>query len=127
MSAAPGPSAALAALVVSGLPPYPFTVLGFPPPRSGKRRAFLGRFAELDSTLVFFESPHRILASLDDAIVVLGDRAAAVARELTKLHEEVLRGTLSELRATLAARPSIKGEIVVVVAPAPAPSSAPKT
>jgi 16S rRNA (cytidine1402-2'-O)-methyltransferase len=125
VSAAPGPSAALAALVVSGLPPYPFAVLGFPPPRSGKRRAFLARFAELDSTLVFFESPHRILASLDDAVVVLGDRAAVVARELTKLHEEVLRGALSELRATLAARPSIKGEIVVVVAPAP--SAAPKT
>jgi 16S rRNA (cytidine1402-2'-O)-methyltransferase len=129
VSTVPGPSAALAALVVSGLPPYPFAVLGFPPPRSGKRRTFFGRFAELDATLVFFESPHRIVASLDDAGAVLGDRPAAVARELTKLHEEVLRGSLSELRATLGARPSIKGEIVVVVAPAPsaAPSSAPKT
>jgi 16S rRNA (cytidine1402-2'-O)-methyltransferase len=115
VSTAPGPSAALAALVVSGLPPYPFAVLGFPPPRSGKRRTFFGRFAELDATLVFFESPHRILASLDDAITVLGDRPAAVARELTKLHEEVLRGTLSELRAMLGARPAIKGEIVVVI------------
>ena len=124
VSTVPGPSAALAALVVSGLPPYPFVVLGFPPPRSGKRRTFFGRFAELDATLVFFESPHRILASLDDAIAVLGDRPAAVARELTKLHEEVLRGAMSELRAMLGARPSIKGEIVVVVAPAP--SAAPK-
>jgi 16S rRNA (cytidine1402-2'-O)-methyltransferase len=116
VSTVPGPSAALAALVVSGLPPYPFVVLGFPPPRSGKRRTFLGRFAGLDATLVFFESPHRVLASLDDAIAVLGDRPAALARELTKMHEEVLRGTLGEIRAALAARPSIKGEIVVVVA-----------
>jgi 16S rRNA (cytidine1402-2'-O)-methyltransferase len=123
VSTVPGPSAALAALVVSGLPPYPFTVLGFPPPRSGKRRTFLRRFAELDSTLVFFESPHRVLQSLDDAVAVLGDRPAAVARELTKLHEEVLRASLTELRATLAERPSIKGEIVVVVAGAAARSA----
>jgi 16S rRNA (cytidine1402-2'-O)-methyltransferase len=115
VSTVPGPTAALAALVVSGLPPYPFTVLGFPPPRSGKRRTFLRRFAELDHTLVVFESPHRVLATLDDAIATLGDRPAAIARELTKLHEEVLRGTLVELRDLLAARPSIKGEIVVVI------------
>jgi 16S rRNA (cytidine1402-2'-O)-methyltransferase len=115
VSAVPGPSAALAALVMSGLPPYPFAVLGFPPPRSGKRRTFFGRFSELDATLVFFESPHRVLASLDDALAVLGNRPAAIARELTKLHEEVLRGSLNDVRAALAARPSIKGEIVVVV------------
>lgn len=120
----PGPSAALAALVVSGLPPYPFTVLGFPPPRSGKRRTFLRRFAELAHTLVLFESPHRLLASLDDAIAVYGDRPAAIARELTKLHEEVLRGTLCALRDAMAARPSIKGEIVVVIAGALAGSGA---
>ena len=65
---------------------------------------------------LFLESPHRVLASLDDAIEILGDRPAALARELTKVHEEVLRGSLGELRAALAARPSIKGEIVVVVA-----------
>jgi 16S rRNA (cytidine1402-2'-O)-methyltransferase len=116
VSAVPGPSALLAALVVSGLPPYPFVMLGFPPPRSGRRRTFLRRFADLDATLVFFESPHRVAASLDDAIEILGDRPAAIARELTKVHEEVLRGSLGELRATLAERPSIKGEIVVVVA-----------
>jgi 16S rRNA (cytidine1402-2'-O)-methyltransferase len=116
VAAVPGPSAALAALVVSGLPPYPVTLLGFPPPRSGRRRSFLRRFAVLEHTLVLFESPHRLLQSLDDAIAVLGDRPAAIARELTKLHEEVLRGTLGELRAALAARPSIKGEIVVVIA-----------
>lgn len=119
----PGPSAALAALVVSGLPPYPFTVLGFPPPRSGKRRTFLRRFAALEHTLVVFESPHRLIGSLDDAIAIWGDRPAAVARELTKLHEEVLRGTLRGLRDELAARASIKGEIVVVVGGASDPPS----
>jgi len=124
VSVVPGASAALAALVVSALPPYPFAVLGFPPPRSGKRRTFFRRFADLEATLVFFESPHRILASLEDAIAAFGDRPAAIARELTKLHEEVLRGGLLELSETLAARPAIKGEIVVVVAGAPARSRA---
>ncbi len=112
----PGPSAVLAALVVSGLPPYPFTFAGFPPPKSGKRRRFYERFAELDHTVVYFESPHRVLASLKDAAEVLGERQAVVARELTKLHEEVLRGTLSELAERLAERSVIRGEIALVVA-----------
>lgn len=112
----PGPSAVLAALVVSGLPPHPFTFCGFPPPKRGKRRTFYRRFAELDHTLVLFESPHRLVASLEDAEEVLGDRAAVVARELTKLHEEVLRGALSEVRAELAGRGSVKGEVVIVIA-----------
>ena len=111
----PGPSAILTALVASGLPPHPFTFAGFPPPKSGKRRTFFRRWAALDHTLVFFESPHRILASLGDAREELGDRPAAVARELTKMHEEVLRGTLSELLAELEKRPALKGEFVVVV------------
>lgn len=111
----PGPSALLAALVASGLPPYPFTFAGFPPPKGGKRRTFFRGFSALPHTLVFFESPHRLLQSLDDALGELGDRPAAVARELTKVHEEVLRGKLSELRAELGARPSLKGEMVVVV------------
>jgi 16S rRNA (cytidine1402-2'-O)-methyltransferase len=111
----PGPSALLAALVASGLPPYPFTFAGFPPPKSGKRRTFFRAWAALPHTLIFFESPHRLLASLDDAQAELGDRPAAVARELTKLHEEVLRGMLSEVRTDLGARPSLKGEFVVVV------------
>lgn len=117
VEAIPGPSAILAALVVSALPPYPFTFAGFPPPRSGKRRAFFRRFAELGHTLVLFESPHRLAASLADALAELGDRPAAVARELTKLYEEVLRGPLSELAAEVAGRPAVKGEIVVVVGP----------
>lgn len=115
----PGASALLTALVVSGLPPYPFTFLGFPPPRQGKRRKFFSRFAELLHTLVFFESPHRIVPSLEDALDCLGERPAAVGRELTKLHEEVLRGPLSELHEELSSRPSLKGEITVVVGPPP--------
>ncbi len=115
----PGPSAILAALVVSAMPPYPFSFLGFPPPKSGRRRRFFERFGTLDHTLVFFESPHRVVASLDDAATVLGERPAALCRELTKLHEEVVRGTLNSVRDTLAKRPSIKGEMVVVVGPRP--------
>ncbi len=113
----PGPSAILAALVVSALPPYPFTFLGFPPPKSGRRRRFFERFVGFDHTMVYFESPHRLVASLADAVAVLGERPAALCRELTKLHEEVVRGTLGELGATLGERPSIKGEMVVVVGP----------
>ncbi len=112
----PGPSAVLTALVLSGLPPYPFTFAGFPPPRSSRRRRFYSRWAELENTLVFFESPHRLLASLEDAVSVLGDRPAAVGRELTKLHEEVLRGPLSDLLAELSARDRLKGEFTIVVA-----------
>lgn len=116
VEAIPGPSAILAALVASGLPPYPFTFSGFPPPKSGKRRAFYRRFAALGHTLVLFESPHRLLASLEDALAELGDRRAAVGRELTKLHEEMLYGRLSEIATELARRPSLPGEFVLVVA-----------
>ncbi len=115
VQALPGPSAALCALVVSGLPPLPFTFAGFVPPKSGKRKRFYGRFGELDHTFVVFESPHRIVASLEDAHGVLGARPAALARELTKLHEEVVRGSLGEILEEMRARSSIKGEIVLVV------------
>ena len=115
----PGASAILAALVASGLPPYPFTFAGFPPFRSGKRRAFYRSLAALGHTVVVFESPHRILASLADARAEFGDRPAAIGRELTKLHEEFLRGRLSELAAELASRPSLKGEFALVVGPPP--------
>jgi 16S rRNA (cytidine1402-2'-O)-methyltransferase len=113
--AVPGPSAALAALVASGLPPYPFTFAGFPPPRAGKRRAFYRALAVQPHTLIVFESPHRILASLDNAVTELGDRPAAIGRELTKLHEEMLRGSLSELRAQLTERAKLLGEFVIVI------------
>ncbi len=115
VEAVPGPSAVLAALVASGLPPYPFTFAGFPPHRRGKRRAYYRRFAAVDHTLVFFESPHRLLASLEDAVRELGDRPAAAARELTKRYEEILRGSLTALREELAARPALKGEFTLVV------------
>lgn len=111
----PGPSALLAALVASALPPYPFTFAGFPPPKSGKRRTFYKEWAALGHTLIFFESPHRLLASLEDALAELGDRPAAVARELTKLHEEILRGPLSSVLEELRGRAALKGEFVVVV------------
>ena len=76
--------------------------------------------AALGHTVIFFESPHRLLASLDDAAAVFGARPAVACRELTKLHEEVVRGTPAELRAWFGARPTQKGEFVVVVGPAPA-------
>jgi 16S rRNA (cytidine1402-2'-O)-methyltransferase len=115
--AVPGPSAVLTALVVSGFPPQPFTFLGFPPPKSGKRRAFYRRHRALGHTLVFFESPHRLLRSLREAVEELGDRPALVARELTKLHEESIRGSLSEVLARLEERQHLKGEFVVVLGP----------
>ena len=115
VEALPGPSAILTALVVSGLPPYPFTFAGFPPARAGKRRRFWARLAELDHTVVVFESPHRLVASLEAALEALGDRPATVCRELTKLHEETLRGSLGEILAELSRRPTLKGEFTLVV------------
>lgn len=115
----PGPAAPIAALVLSGLPPYPFTFAGFPPPKAGRRRRFFARFANLDHTLVVFESPHRLLASLDDLREVLGDRPVAIGRELTKQHQEILRGALSDIRDELGQRPTLKGEFTVVVGTSP--------
>lgn len=117
VEAIPGPSALLAALVASGLPPLPFTFAGFAPQKLGKRRTFFARLAALEHTVVFYESPHRLGASLADAAAAFGDRLAIVARELTKLHEEVRRGTLTELAAAFADEKP-RGEIVVVVGPA---------
>jgi 16S rRNA (cytidine1402-2'-O)-methyltransferase len=117
VEAIPGPSALLAALVVSGLPPLPFTFAGFPPQRPAKRRGFFARLATLPHTVVFYESPHRLAGSLADAASAFGDRPAVMARELTKLHEETRRGTLAELAAALGGEP-VRGEVVVVVGPA---------
>jgi len=111
----PGPSAAVAALSVSGLPTDRFLFVGFLPPRSGARRAALEELARARETLVFYESPVRALASLEDMRQALGDRPAFLCREATKLYEEYRRGTLSELRAHLAERKEIRGEIVLVV------------
>jgi len=123
IEAVPGPSAILTALVVSGLPPYPFTFAGFPPPRRGKRKTFLGRLAELGHTVVLFESPHRLLASLEDVLEVFGDREACLARELTKLHEETLRAPISELIEILNQRDKLRGEFVLIVSGKPGEDS----
>lgn len=114
----PGPSAVLAALVASGLPTDSFFFVGFLPPKSVARLKRLAELAMVPTTLVFFESAPRLAASLADMKKALGsNRAAAVARELTKAFETVRRGTLAELAEALAGEPPPKGEIVVVVAP----------
>jgi 16S rRNA (cytidine1402-2'-O)-methyltransferase len=110
----PGPSAAIAALAISGLPTDRFVFEGFLPRKAGERRARLEALADDPRTVVLFESPKRVQATLVEALDALGDRPAAVARELTKLHEEVLRGRLSELPAVLEAA-TLKGEVVVVI------------
>ncbi len=123
----PGANAALLALVLSGLPPQPFLFMGFLAPRGGARRAALAglRGAEragLSATLVFYEAPHRLAEALADMAEVLGDRPAAVARELTKRFEEVRRDSLAALAAHYAAEPA-RGEICVVVGPPAAQAS----
>lgn len=115
--AVPGPSAALAALSVSGLATDRFLFAGFLPPRAEGRRARLGELADVQATLVLFEAPRRLAAMLADASEILGARDAVIARELTKLHEETLRGTLAELVDKLGAIPALKGEFVVLVGP----------
>ncbi len=112
----PGPSAVLAALAASGLPAHPFTFAGFLPPRSGPRRRALRELAGLRHTLVLFEAPHRLGASLADMAEILGPRQAALCRELTKIHEEIRVAPLDELAAA-AAGARARGEITLVVAP----------
>lgn len=113
VEAIPGASAVIAALTVSGLAPHPFAFLGFLPRRGGARRARLEDYRERSESLVLFESPHRIGALLADALVVFGARRACVARELTKVHEEVVRGTLEELAERF--REGARGEITLVI------------
>ncbi|ROO51938.1 16S rRNA (cytidine1402-2'-O)-methyltransferase [Micromonospora sp. Llam0] len=111
----PGASAALSALVGSGLPANRFLYVGFLPRKSAARRTALTELASLSATLIFFEAPHRVVEMLADVREVLGDRSAALVRNLTKSHEEWLRGPLSQVHAELAARAEVKGEITVVV------------
>ncbi len=119
----PGPSAVIAALVLSGLPPQPFTFLGFPPIQENRRKSFLESLSQLTNhTLVLFESPDRVLGLLRQLGENLGDRDCAVCRELTKLHEEVIRGKISELLAALSAR-KLQGEFTLVIGPGQAMES----
>jgi 16S rRNA (cytidine1402-2'-O)-methyltransferase len=111
----PGPAAFLTALVASGLPPHPFAFLGFPPNRSSGRKRFFALHASLAMTLVFYESPQRLLATLNEMLEAWGNRTIAVARELTKLHEEIFRGNVSEALEYFGR--GLRGEVTVVVGP----------
>jgi 16S rRNA (cytidine1402-2'-O)-methyltransferase len=111
----PGPSAGAAALAVSGIAAVPHLFLGFLPARSGERRRLLESVRDRAETLVWFEAPHRLHESLADAASVLGARRASVSRELTKLHEETVRGALPDVARELAGRGPGRGEVTVVV------------
>ncbi|MBL0934793.1 MAG: 16S rRNA (cytidine(1402)-2'-O)-methyltransferase [Rhizobiaceae bacterium] len=113
----PGASSTLAALSIAGLPSDAFFFAGFLPVKDGQRRTRLDEVARIPGTLIFFESPRRLAASLKTMLDVLGDRPAAVARELTKTFEEARRGTLAELAAHYGAAETPKGEVVVCVGP----------
>ncbi len=111
----PGPSALVTALVASGLPTDEFFFGGFLPARSGARRNHLIKLRDVPGTLIFYEAPHRLGASLKDSAEVLGSRQAVVARELTKLHEEIRRGTLLELAQHYSLTEEPRGEIVLLI------------
>ncbi len=119
----PGPSAALAALTASGLPTDQFSFVGFLPRRAGQRQKALQRLSSEPRTLIFYEAPHRLLACLHDLRIQLGDRQCAVARELTKLHEQFVRGNFDEV-ITHFEQHEPRGECTVVVAPATEPPQA---
>lgn len=111
----PGPSAAVAALVVSGLPTDRFAFEGFLPRKAGERRERLRALVEDPRTIVLFESPRRVAATLEEVVEALGDRRVALARELTKVHEEVLRGSASQVLEEIRRRGELKGEVALVV------------
>ncbi|MGA9262402.1 MAG: 16S rRNA (cytidine(1402)-2'-O)-methyltransferase [Desulfobacterales bacterium] len=119
VSPVPGVSAAIAALSVSGLPTDSFVFIGFLPRKKGRRTEQLTSLRDMPRTMIFYESPKRISRLLDDLLAVMGDRSAVLGREMTKLHEEFLRGRLSELIALLEERPDIKGECTLVVSGSP--------
>jgi 16S rRNA (cytidine1402-2'-O)-methyltransferase len=114
----PGASAAVGSLSASGLAADQFRFCGFLPPKSTQRRKVFEERKHEDCTVIFYEAPHRILVTLADAAEVFGSRRMVVARELTKIHEELLRGSAAEIRKQLAARPSVKGEFTLLIAPA---------
>jgi len=111
----PGPSALITALVASGLPTDEFFFGGFLPARSGARQTRLDELRLVPGTLIFYEAPHRLAATLKDAFEILGEREAVVARELTKLHEEIGRGRLGELAARFSSAETARGEIVLII------------
>ncbi|MBL6625636.1 MAG: 16S rRNA (cytidine(1402)-2'-O)-methyltransferase [Alphaproteobacteria bacterium] len=112
----PGPSAAIAALTISGLPSDRFLFAGFVPTAQKAREKQFAELASLSATSIWFDTPSRLARSLSDMASVFGNRQACVAREITKLHEEALHGSLGELTADLQAKPPMKGEVVIVVA-----------
>jgi 16S rRNA (cytidine1402-2'-O)-methyltransferase len=116
----PGPSAVIMALVLSGLPVHSFTFRGFPPRKSGPRRRFFEVDRDAPHTLIYYESPYRLVATLRDALAVFGNRACALANDLTKRFEAVHRGTLAEI-VELAAASEPRGEYTVVIAGAGPP------
>jgi 16S rRNA (cytidine1402-2'-O)-methyltransferase len=111
----PGASAAIAAISISGLPTSSFTFLGFPPKQNKKLIEYLERVKGYPETLIFYESPKRVIKTLEAITEVFGDRNASISREITKMYEETLRGFLSEIKSTLESRDSLKGEFVLVV------------
>lgn len=111
----PGPSALISALIAAGLPTDEFFFAGFLPAKSNARRARLNELRSVPGTLIFYEAPHRLAATLKDAYEILGEREAVVARELTKLHEEIRRGRLSQLTADYTEKTDVRGEIVVLI------------
>jgi len=115
VEAIPGPSALLTALAVSGLPTDSFHFGGFLPAKSGQRLRALDAVKDMSATLIFYEAPHRILETLAAIAELWPDRPVVVARELTKAHEEVLRGTAQDIHALLAARETVKGEITLLI------------
>jgi 16S rRNA (cytidine1402-2'-O)-methyltransferase len=113
----PGPSAFVASLAVAGLPLDQFRFVGFLPRKKTARRNSLRAIQDATETLVFYEAPHRMIEMLEDLLKTVGDRPLVVAREVTKIHEEFLRGTVSEILAVLKSRPTVKGEFTVLVGP----------
>ena len=111
----PGPAAAVAALAASGLPSDCFFFAGFLPSRASQRRRRLEELVGIQATLIFYEAPHRLINSLEDMTAILGSRRIALAREITKIHEEFLCGTLDEILDTMTARQEIRGEITLVI------------
>jgi 16S rRNA (cytidine1402-2'-O)-methyltransferase len=111
----PGATAFVMALVLSGLPAHSFTFRGFTPRKSVARRKFYGTDKESPYTLIYYESPHRLIASLEDALAVFGDRQAAIANDLTKMYEAMLRGNLSKLLDHLR-ESKLQGEFVLIIA-----------